>query len=289
MKTLLIPVDFSKSSINSCKYAFDFVGKDEATVHLFHIYNDQVLIPDSSFTGDGIETDSFFNTDIIQSLKQQAESEMEALKLELKKIIENKKLNIKLKHTILGGDPRWEIAETIEELKPHLVIMGTEGKGGKRFLQGRMAEKIMNKSTVPVLAVPENFNEFSIKNVLYTTNFNPMDVEALQLLFKILANHKVTVQVCHFMREKEKESANQMMKKLSKEFTEEEKSGKINFNLFQTEHEKEALINFSKEHQTKLVSFLPGKKHLLKDLFSAQKLRKKDLFSLGLPLMAIHI
>lgn len=289
MKTVLIPVDFSESSINSCKYAFDFLGKDEALVHLFHIYNDQVLIPDSSFAGNGIETDTFFNTDIIQALKQQAESEMEALKLELKKITEKKKLNIELKYTILGGDPRWEIAETIEELQPDIVIMGTEGKGGKGFLQGRMAEKIMNKSTVPVLAVPENFKEFYIKEVLYTTNFNPLDVEALKLLFKILVNHKVTVQVCHFVREKEKENAIQMMKKLENEFTKEEKAGKINFNLVQTENEKEALINFSKEYHTKLVSFLPGKKHLLKDLFSAQKLRKKDLFSLELPLLAVHI
>ncbi len=289
MKTVLIPVDFSESSINSCKYAFDFLGKDEALVHLFHIYNDQVLIPDSSFAGSGIEADTFFNTDIIQALKQQAESEMEAFKLELKKVIEKRKLNIELKHTILGGDPRWEITETIEELQPDIVIMGTEGKGGKGFLQGSMAEKIMNKSTVPVLAVPKDFNLFSIKNVLYTTSFNPMDVEALKLLFKILANHKIVVHVCHFMREKEKEDAIQMIKKLRNELKKEEKAGKINFNLVQTDNEKEALGNFSKEHQTNLISFLPGKKHLLKDLFSVQKLRKKDLFSLELPLLAVHI
>lgn len=289
MKTVLIPVDFSESSINSCRYAFDFLGKDEALIHLFHIYNDQVLIPDSSFAGNGIETDTFFNTDIIQALKQQAEREMEALKLELKKVIEKKKLNIELKHTILGGDPRWEIAETIEELKPYLVIMGTEGKGGKGFLQGRMAEKIMNKSTVPVLAVPEDFNVFSVKNVLYTTSFNPLDVEVLKLLFRILQYHKTSLEVCHFTREKDKEEAVPMMEKLENEFKKDEEAGKINFNLVQTENEKEALVEFAIKHEINLVSFLPGKKHLLKDLFSVHKLRKKDLFSLELPLLAVHI
>ena len=289
MKIVLIPVDFSESSINSCKYAFDFLGKEEALIHLFHIYNDQVLIPDYSFAGNGIETDTFFNTDIIQALKQQAEREMEALKLELKKVIEKKKLHIELKHTILGGDPRWEIAETIEELQPDIVIMGTEGKGGKGFLQGRMAEKIMNKSTVPVLAVPEDFNVFLIKNVLYTTSFNPLDVEALKLLFKILENHRIVVQVCHFLKEKEQEDATQMMGKLEKEFKREMKEGKISFHLVETEEEKEALTIFSKDQQTNLVSFLPGKKHLIKDLFTVHKLRKKDLFSLELPLLAIHI
>ncbi|MBE0650841.1 MAG: universal stress protein [Bacteroidales bacterium] len=289
MKTILIPVDFSEGSLNSCKYAFDFLGKEESIVHLFHIYNDQVMIPDSGFIGTGMETDTFFNSDIILALKEQAEREMDSLKQELNSLIKEKKYKIRLKHTLLGGDPRWEITETIEELQPDLVFMATQGSGKKGFLEGRMAEKIMYRSSVPVLAVPADFNTFKISNVLYTTSFNPLDTDVLRLLLKILESHDAPVQVCHFTREKEIENTSLLMKKLENEFEQSRIEGKINFHLIKTENEKEAINDFTEQYLIDLVSFLPGKKHLLGNLFSTHKLRKKDLFSLELPLLAINI
>lgn len=289
MKTILIPVDFSEGSLNSCRYAIDFLEKEEAVIYLFHIYNDQVLIPDTGFTGGGMDTDTFFNSDIILALKEQAEKEMEGLETELNGMIKKKKCNIQLKHTLLGGDPRWEITETIQELHPDLVIMATEGNGKKGFLEGRMAEKIMNKSTVSVLAVPPDFNEFRMKKVIYTTSFNPLDGDALKLVSKILETWKAPVHVCHFMKEKEKENAAVMMENLRKKFDRGSKEGKINFHMIPTENEGDALKDFAEEHQIDLVSFLPGKKHLIKDLFSSHQLHKKDLFRLELPLLAIHI
>lgn len=289
MKTILVPVDFSEGSLNSCRYTFDFLGKEEAIVHLFHIYNDQVLVPDSGFTVGGMDTDTFFNSDLVLALKEQAEKQTEGLEQELNNIIKNKNYNIQLKHTLLGGDPRWEITETIEELHPDLVIMGTQGNGKKGFLQGRMAARIMNKSLVPVLAVPDDFNAFRITQVLYTTSFNPLDIEAIKMLFKILEKRKVAIHVVHFMREKEIETAGVMMDKLEKEFEPEIKNNKIRFYRIKTENEKEALIDFAEQNEIDLVSFLPGKKHLLTDLFSSHKLHKKDLFNLELPLLAIHL
>ncbi len=289
MQTILIPVDFSEGSVNSCKYAFDFLGKEEVIVHLFHIYNDQVMIPDSGFPGGEMETEQFFNSDIILALKEQAEKQMEGLKLVLEKIIRQKKYNIQLRHILLGGDPRWEITETIQELHPDMVVMSTQGNGKKGFLEGRMAEKIMKKSSVPVLAVPEDFKEFCLKNILYTTNFNPLDTNALKFILKILEDKTAPVHVCHFMKEKEKENAALMMENLEKAFEKEHKKGKINFYQIETEKESEALKVFAEEHHIDLVSFLPGKKHLIKDLFSSHKLHKKDLFRLELPLLAVHI
>jgi nucleotide-binding universal stress UspA family protein len=289
MKTILIPVDFSEGSLNSCKYAFDFLGKEEAVVHLFHIYNEQVLIPDSGFTGGVMDTDTFFNSDIILALKEQAEKQMEGLEQELNNIIKNKNYKIRLRRTLLGGDPRWEITETIKELHPDLVIMGTQGNGKKGFLQGSMAARIMNKSLVPVLAVPDDFKEFRISQVLYTTGFNPLDVEAIKLLYKILEALKVKIHVVHFMKEKEMGNAVVMMESLEKEFEPEIKSRKMRLYRIQTENEKEALLDFTEQNDIDLVAFLPGKKHLLKDLFSSHRLHKKDLFSLELPLLAIHL
>ena len=290
MRTILIPVDFSEGSVNSCRYAFDFLAKEKAIVHLFHIYNDQVMTPASGFPGGGLDTTvTFFNSDLILALKEQAEKEMEAMKQELNNLIKKKKYNIQLRDTLVGGDPRWEITETIQELHPDLVIMSTQGKGRKGFLEGRIAEKIMNKSSVPVLAVSEDFNDFSMKSILYTTNFNPLDVNALKFVLKMIEGRNATIHVCHLMKEKESENAAMMMKTLENDLGKVHKGVKINFYQIQTENESDALNTFAHEHQIDLVSFLPGKKHLIKDFFSLHKLHKKDLFRLELPLLAVHI
>ncbi len=289
MKTILIPVDFSEGSLNSCKYAFDFLGREEATVHLFHIYNDQVLIPDSGFTGGGMDTETFFNSDILVALKEQAENQLEGLEQELNGIIQKNNQRIQLKHTLMGGDPQWEITETIAELHPDMVIMGTQGNGKKGFLEGRMAARIMNKSSVPVLAVPNDFNQFRITSVLYTTSFKPLDVDSLKLLFRILGDGPAKIHVVHFMKEKEIQTATAMMEMLEQAFKKEIQKQRMDFYSIQTENEKESLMDFTEQNEVDLVAFLPGKKHLIKDFFSSHKLHKKDLFNLELPLLAIHL
>lgn len=287
MKTILIPIDFSEGSLNSCKYAIGLLGNETATMHLFHIYNDQVMIPDSSFPS-GMDTDAFFNSNIILALKEQAEQNIKEFSVQLEKIIKKKGCNIKLENTLMGGDPQWKITETTEELHPDLVIMGTRGYGKKGFLEGNIAEKIMSKAPVPILAVPERFTSFHLKNIMYPTNFNQLDVHTLKRVFNMFAHLDFKFHVCHFLMEKEKENVNTLMKDIKIAFEKERLEGRIKFFQIQTNDKNEALETFANNHNIDLIAFLSGKKHLIKHLFSSHKLRKKDFFKLELPLLAMH-
>jgi len=287
MKTILIPVDFSKGSLHSCKYAMKLAEKQKVTFHLFHIYNDQVMIPDSGLT-DNMSTDTFFNSDIVLALKEQAERQLAELKNEVEALIKSSGQEITVTTSLHGGDPRWEITETCKELQPDMVIMGTRGTGKKGFLEGSMAAKIMAKASVPVLAVPDQYAGFQLKSIMYPTHFNKLDIYTLQKLFKLLDYLDFKVHVCHLHLEKKGAEAKILMEELEKAFEKEKKKGRICFSLVEAPDKDEALKTFTKTNKIDLIAFLPEKKHPLKYLFSSHHLRKKDFFNLELPVLAMH-
>ncbi len=287
MKTILIPVDFSKGSLHSIKYAMELTVNQQVTFHLFHIYNDQVMVPDSGLP-EAMDSDVFFNSDVVIALKEQAEQQMATLKKEVKALIKTSGRQITVTTTMQGGDPRWEITETCKELQPDLVVMGTRGQGKKGFLEGNMAAKIMEKAIVPVLAVPEDYSDFHLKNIMYPTHFNQMDIHVLQQLFSLINHLKFHVFVCHFQLEKKNEEAGILMEELEKAFEKEKAEGRISFQLVEAFDKRVALKEFTKQNSIDLVAFLPKKRHPFKYLFSSHNIRKKDLFELQLPVLALH-
>lgn len=287
MKTILIPVDFSDGSLNSCKYALYISGKEKVSLHLYHIYNDQVMIPDSSFPS-GLDTDTFFNADIILALKDQAERSMHELVDTLEEYIKKEKLQATISFSLEGGDPQWEITEAIKETQPDFVVMGTRGTGKKGFLEGHMAEKIMRKAYVPVLAVPENFTDFSLSNILYLTNFNPLDIYIIERIFSLLNTKAFKLHVYHLVFNDNNKKAGLLMQELEKAFDKEKKEKKINFSIINTNNKQETLNKISKENNIDMIALLSEKKHSLKDLFSSHEIREKDLFELKLPVIELH-
>lgn len=287
MKKILIPIDFSEGSMNSCLYAINILHNFPARIHLYHIYNDQIMIPDSSFPS-GLDTDAFFNSDVILAMKNEAEASMQTFASSLRKQIRDKQLNISVEHSLEGGDPEWEITGAIEELQPDIVIMGTSGHGKKGFLEGRMAQKIMNKASVPVLAVPENYSDFNIQNIMYPTNFNTLDQGSLKRLIHLLSEKNYVLHVCHFSPEKEDMKINDQMQLLEHHFVDEVKKGKMKFNILRTSNKIDALKTFTEYHAIDLIAFISEKKHLIKDLFQTHDFHKKDFFNLELPMLAIN-
>ncbi len=287
MKTILIPVDFSEGSLHSCKYAMKLVGNQKATFQLFHIYNDQIMIPDSGFP-EAMDTNVFFNSDIVQALKEQAEQQLADIEKQVKELIKTTGQDITVTSSLQGGDPSWEITETCEELKLDMVIMGTRGQGKKGFLEGSMAVKIMEKATIPVLAVPENYPDFRIQNIMYPTHFNKLDIHAIQQIFSLLGHLNFEIHVCHFHLEKENKEATILIEELEKAFEKEKAEGRISFCLKETPDKEAALKDFAKQNNIDMIAFMPEKRHPFKYLFSSHHLRKKDFFKLELPMLALH-
>ncbi|MDP2723361.1 MAG: universal stress protein [Bacteroidales bacterium] len=288
MKTILIPVDFSENSIVTCKYAIKIAGiTNPTTLHFLHIYPDQLMIPDSSFPS-GIDSDAFMNVQFIEELRQQSERNMADLVKDVNAYLEEKKVTtITLSHTITGGDPEWEIRNLVDDLKPDIIVMGTHGTGKKGFLEGSMAESIMDHASVPVISVPANIQNCQIRNILYASNGSENDYAKIKLLLTLFKETQVNISVLHLVLESKKDQGAAFMADLKEAFLLEKLSDQVRFYLVDADDKYEALETFVKHQQIDIIAFISHKSNIFKALFS-QKLSKKDFFKLELPMLAMH-
>ena len=286
MKTYLIPVDFSDSMNVILDYALFLADDQPTTLFLFHIFPDQLMVPDSSFPT-GVDTDAFLSAEYIQELRKQAESNMKDTVQDLKKTIEKKGLkHIHIKSQVSGGDPEWEISEVCHTLEPRLVIMGTRGEGNKGFLEGSMAEKIMVKSHRPVLAVPETTGKIRLKQVMYATSFESGDVESILWINDFLKDHKASIHIAHFRLKSKDEEAALRMDYLKESLDKVKDGHKFQFHLIDSEAKEDSLQTFVRDNEIDLISYIAHKKNIFKNLFS-NKIHKKDFFRLELPMLAM--
>jgi nucleotide-binding universal stress UspA family protein len=170
MKKILFPTDFSKVSLNAFSYALRFAAKIDAEIVTLHVYE----LPPAT----AIENyDFLLNTYNITEL-----SEFENYKSEVPKLRKiAKKLDmehIPLCHVLQQGNAETEIVKAIKNEKPDYIIMGTKGASGfKEVFLGTLAERIINQSTVPVLAIPESAKYKGIQKILFLAELEKLEMD----------------------------------------------------------------------------------------------------------------
>ena len=128
IKHILCAVDYSNTSSYAFEYAYDTAIVRNATLTVIHVANTHEEMSAVSF-------------------KQIEE--------ELGNWVEERNPNkIVIKQDILFGIPYVEILQSIENLKPDLVVLGNKGHNiHEHFFIGHVAEKVLNKTDLPVLLI----------------------------------------------------------------------------------------------------------------------------------------
>ncbi len=286
MKTYLIPVDFSDTMQVTLDYAIYLTKDQPCSLFLFHIYPDQLMIPDSSFPT-GVDTDAFLSTEYINELRKQAEKNMEEAVKDLEKTIRERGLrHIEVESQISGGDPEWEINDICEKLQPQLIIMGSRGEGKKGFLEGSMAEKIMIRAQRPVIAVPEETEEIGLKNLMYATSFESRDLASIISIHDVLEHLDIKIHIVHFRLKQKDDLSALRMDQLKQSLQDVLPDYHFTYHLIDGGEKDDALHGFIKDYHIDMISFIAHKTNIFKNLFS-NKITKKDFFKLELPMLAL--
>jgi nucleotide-binding universal stress UspA family protein len=149
MKTIIVPVDFSRTSINTAHYAIKMLtGQHEIEVILYHAYEK--------------------NTEA-----EQAQELMEELK---QRLTSSGITNVKT-HTEESTDLPEALSRFARHHAAQLIIMGLTGKSklAQMFLTGKTL-KIVDKNPCPILIVPPSATFNQIKNVAITSDFKEVGV-----------------------------------------------------------------------------------------------------------------
>lgn len=158
MKTILVPVDFSKPSENALKVAAQLANKNNAKIIVLHVVE---------------LAESLFGTDQFNVDNQEVMFFMKMAKKRFSKFLEKSFLNnLDIEDQVDIGPTSYMITKTIKEKNIDFVVMGSVGASGlKEVLIGSNTEKIVRNSSVPVLVVKKEMENFNIKQVIFASNF----------------------------------------------------------------------------------------------------------------------
>ncbi|MBI9039342.1 MAG: universal stress protein [Bacteroidales bacterium] len=288
MKKILVPVDFSEHTEISCKYALEIAKKFNSEIRLFYSYFDQIIVTDSSFPT-SVDTGTMLNEQLMRDIEVIAKNDIREIQTKISNEIHKEHIKeVKVTYTIVPGEAEFEIQEICDEYKPDLIIMGSSGKGKKDIFSGSVSRKIMNRANVPVLAIPPIPEYQEIKNVMYSTEFNDLDIEKINKLFKIFNDFNINVTCVHFNFDGKKTDPEQKINKLKEIFKDKIEADRLSFKIIECENLKDDLSNFVEKNSIDLIAFISHKTGFFSRLFKQQKITKADLFKANIPLFAMH-
>jgi nucleotide-binding universal stress UspA family protein len=157
IKTILVPLDFSRASIQALKYTIPFGKEFGAAIHLVHVQPTNELTAIANVGG------LMLNRMDAVALMQDRLSE--ALRRQGRFCPEN--------CHFVSGRPFEEICKLAREVRADLIILPTRGLSGlKHALLGSTAERVVRHAPCPVL-IPRGaeFKSFTWNSAAATTNF----------------------------------------------------------------------------------------------------------------------
>jgi nucleotide-binding universal stress UspA family protein len=172
MKKILVPTDFSKNTHSAIDFAIDIVNRLEGEIILLNTY--KLARRAGMFIG------------VEKMMREESKTEMAKL---VRKVKPRLKPGVILKSKVVKGDSINTVVLAANKMEIDLIIMGTQGASGlKEVFIGSTANGVINRTKIPVLAVPSSFKHKPIEVIVLSmsSNFNELG-EKINTL-KILAN-----------------------------------------------------------------------------------------------------
>ena len=139
---ILVPVDFSPSSINAVRAAVGVAAPD-GDVTMLHVI-------DENFINDAVAAALGSSDEITERLRAQAEANFS-------NALENLDAgDVNVERMIVVGIPFVEILKIARDLDMPMIVMGMRGQSTppEGVLFGSTAEKVLRGARVPILCVP---------------------------------------------------------------------------------------------------------------------------------------
>lgn len=163
MMKVVLPTDFSENAFHAISYAVRLMEHSTCIFYLVHAYTPPMYRVDYALGSPG-------QLGLPDEERYKAE---EALENTRKKIMAQFPVS---RHTFVTHAAFNSLGEEIESISRNegvdLIVMGTQGAtGAKEILFGSNTVHVIQKSTIPVLAVPYDFDYAVPNNILFPTDY----------------------------------------------------------------------------------------------------------------------
>lgn len=260
MKTVLVPIDFSQTSLNAATYAVKmFTGVYGINMLLYHV---------------------------CERPENMASAERELLLLK-EKLFDIGIVKMQIACEI--GDDLIDNIERLSKEKPvDMIVMGITGKTkmAQTFI-GSNTLKVVKRNLCPVLIVPPGAIFNQLKNISLASDFtNEPSAAANALLKKMLSSHYATLHIVNVSPEnvtKLSEKDQKARDKMDKAFTGFQHA----FHFVGLYNFPDTMNIFVNDHHIDIIATLPKDHTWLSTLFGGSN-TKKLAYQSSIPVLAIH-
>jgi nucleotide-binding universal stress UspA family protein len=186
IKHVLIPTDFSANAKNAIIYAIGLAKM--MNFELIFLHCTQTLVPTGKKKEAAEEGLNRYKTEIEEKLTAHVAAITDS---------ENFDTNLYKCFVVDAENIVDGINEVVKHHKIDMVIMGTQGASGlKKFLVGSTTANLIEKTDVPLLAIPENYVFKTIKKIGYASDLINIDGE-IQEAIKITRFFDASIDIFH--------------------------------------------------------------------------------------------
>jgi len=287
IKKILVPVDFSAYSLNAACYAAHVARQKGAEITLVHVYFNPVTNP--------VSYDHFYSfpANIAETLNEIVENATE-LMCEFRNklntyLVEHDLTTIRLKSEIIGGVAEEAFLDFAETDRYDLVIVGIRGKGTTENWFGSFMIEIINKAIIPVLAIPgqATYKESMFKRLMYATNFDKSDGEAIRELIKIALPLETHISVVHIDETTDNPFINYDLAHFKEKYVGDIEQLKMDFDLIVNKNRARGIEDYIIDHQIDIIAVTSHKRNIITSLIKPS-LTKELLLRLEIPMLVFH-
>ncbi|GAA3652499.1 universal stress protein [Flavivirga jejuensis] len=189
MKTILLPTDFSKNSMNSIDFALELFKDVTCDFYLLNVQKASSFICDDMMAG----VSSTIYSTIIDTAKKSLSNIVSKAKTSHK----NEKHRF---HTMVDYDNFIDsINQVSDKNQVDLIVMGTKGASGlQKVVFGSNTVRVIQRCETPVLAIPDGCKFSDLSKVAFTTSFRSLyDLASLKPLVDIMSLHHSELCLLH--------------------------------------------------------------------------------------------
>jgi nucleotide-binding universal stress UspA family protein len=289
IRRILVPIDFSTQSISACDFALGLALKLKAEIKLLYSYFNPILISEP-YVEDGAYIHQM--DEVVKNVEAEAKTKMLQLIAQMRQNVEKQMTGrIKISFFLDRGTPEDVILNFSESYKPGVIVMGTKGTGKGSFeYLGSVTKKIIEKSIVPVLVIPQKSVFMGIQyigKVLYATDFDDSDFKTLRTLMTLMRPFDVRIYCVHIATDKENVFDHSKMDNLKNHFKTEYGDYNLVCDLMQHEDVVQGLEDYIEEKDIDLIALTTHKRGVIERLFNPS-LSKQMLFHTNIPLLVFQ-
>lgn len=175
MKTIIVPVDFSKYSENALKVAAQLARKENATIVTVHMLG----LSDANLIKEGNGMEGMF---LIKLTQKRFEEFLDKDYLE----------GITIHQTVKNYKIFSELDDVAKEHQADLIVMGSHGSSGlQEVFVGSNTEKVVRTASVPVLVIKNEY-DFTSTTAVFACDYKLESLEVFKKairLFEALGIH----------------------------------------------------------------------------------------------------